>query len=126
MPITYNWLNNEKTILHLKFVDDWEWADYIDFQKALRPSLEETPRLVDAIADFQETAVIPIGALTIGRNVFNNRTSGTGFVIAVGTSPQLRMLTHSLLMVCPPARSRFMLVATLDEAIHKLAEIHQN
>lgn len=126
MPITHNWLDNEKTILHIKFVDDWEWADYVVIKKALDQSRGDNSQPFDAIADFQETPVIPIGTLMVARNIFNNRSSSNGLVIAVGTSPQLRMLSHSLLMVCPPARDRFLLVATLDEAIEKLTEIHQN
>lgn len=126
MPITYDWLDNEKTILYVKFVDEWEWSDYIPIQKTLAPAFEGNPKPIDAIADFSETAVIPIGALTIGRNVFNSRAANSGMVIAIGTSAQLRMLVHSLLMVCPPARERFLWLATLDEALEKLSELRQN
>ena len=126
MTITYNWFDNQKTIIHIQFIDKWVWADYVPIRESLNAILDQAPQPIHFIADFRATKTLPVGSLLTARNAFSRRHINEGVIIAVGASSQIHFLVYSLFSLVPTARYRFALAATIDDASEKINTMQQS
>lgn len=87
MPITLEWDNPEKTIIHMKVEGRWTWDEMYQSSIDGYKMLDSVPHRVCSLLDFTQAQGIPSNAITHARNMMNKQHPRTGLTVMVGVSP---------------------------------------
>lgn len=60
MAATFQWYDDEKTIMYISYVPPWTWQDYLDVAGAARDEVASVDQQVVSIADFTATDMLPL------------------------------------------------------------------
>ncbi len=113
MSVSVTWDNDQQTILRFQFAECWEWND---FQAAIQDSqvlLATVGHIVDVIADFQDSRLVPTETLARLAYVGGPSPINLGNIVVVG-SQAFSMTTLSLF------RTYYRSVAEAFEVTHSV------
>jgi hypothetical protein len=92
MPVTVEWLNEEKNILHHHFETPWGWDNFYESAERHLQLIQEAPDVVDLVLDFSKGSVMPSGAITHFRWALRQHTPNRGLVVIIGVTPFMAAL----------------------------------
>jgi hypothetical protein len=98
MPVTIEWGNTEKTILHVKFLRPWNWDEYYGVYQEGYAMTESVDHKVNIIMDFSKNdGRLPASALTHFRSAASKAHPRRGVVII--TSPRMMLVRTMVNMI---------------------------
>lgn len=69
MPIEYNWIDSEETILRVTYPSQWKWNDLYDIQKEINALLNTSSKSVALVHDLSRIRSLPPNAIGHIKNV---------------------------------------------------------
>jgi len=121
MPVTVEWGNAEKTILHVKFTRPWNWDEYYPIYADGYAMIETVTHKVNIIMDFSKSdGRLPANALTHFRKAASNSHPRRGVVII--TSPRMMLVKTMVNMIQKVGliKTPLLFADTLEEAFATL------
>ena len=95
MPVTIEWGNEEKNILHVRFIRPWNWDEYYGIYKEGYAMTEGVDHKVNIIMDFSKNdGRLPASALTHFRKAASEAHPRRGVVVI--TSPRMLLVKTML------------------------------
>lgn len=72
MPITVNWINDDKTILYYMIAGEWSLDELWSLlNSSILELVNETPYVPDTLVNLSKTTRTPIGSLSFWRRSYN-------------------------------------------------------
>lgn len=106
MSIRVNWLNPEKTAIHLAFQRGWKWNDVYAAISQADTLIGSVPQRVDLIIDVRNAGSIPTDFITVAGDVFSKGEAranegrrivvGAGWLMRAAYSTFLGVYSHKL------------------------------
>ena len=127
MPVTVEWGNPEKTILHVKFVRPWNWDEYYGVYQEGYAMTESVEHKVNIIMDFSKNdGRLPASALTHFRKAASNAHPRRGVVII--TSPRMMLVRTMVNMIQKIGliKTPMLFANTVDEAYTTLKRMTED
>ena len=98
MPVTVEWGNPEKNILHVKFLRPWNWDEYYAIYTEGYALTESVEHKVNIIMDFSKSdGRLPASALTHFHKAATNAHPRRGVVVI--TSPRMMLVKMMVSMI---------------------------
>ena len=126
MPVSYLWYNPNKSILLVKFEDQWTWNEmYLTRQAVLDDYTGDT--IVDVIADFRNTHELPPNVMLQGRKALEKVHPNQGLQVFLSVPATLKKLLDIAPMIMPKVveEANYTFADTFDEAL-KIIEAQYN
>jgi hypothetical protein len=126
MPISVQWGNEEKTILHYTVTDDWSLDDAWHILENDVPKLyQDIHYVADVIIEFRQSPKIPLGVLDFWRRAYSwmqEHRGETSYVTVVQAPPIIKGIADTLRNLRAPITRLVLFVETIDEAHEKIAK----
>lgn len=118
MPISVDWLDQPKTILHMKFEDKWTWDEFHASEKQVKllSSAIEYPTFL--LMDFAESRIsVPAGALSHFRRAAQGTPASRKAIVIIGPHLFIARTIVTLLTKLGMTHLKFHITRTYDEAV---------
>lgn len=122
MKIHVLWDNDEKTIIRYDYSKGWTWKDFAEADKIYQQMRAEVTHTVHIIANFEDGAFPPMGALGKFKSA-QEGTPGDAVVVVVGGGLFITQLVSVFNRVYKALSRKLMVADSLDEAREKIAEL---
>ena len=122
MSIQLSWDNDEKTIIRFDYGKGWTWDDFSEAGKLVQKMRAEVNHPVHIIANFEDGAFPPLGALGKFRTAQEN-VPGDAVVVVVGGGMFITALVSSFSRVYKALSKNLMVADSLDKAREKIAKL---
>lgn len=125
MPATYEWFNEDKTLMYEKFSGDWTWHDFIECIKGASEQIRTVDHPVVAIADYTESKTLPMSgaSLKIARDVMNNAPENWMGVVIISENRLIRAMVSLFQSANRTFGDKVYLETTLEDAIRRAETI---
>jgi hypothetical protein len=96
MPITVEWENEEKTIVHVRYKGRWTWAEFMEHAgREAAEMMKTVPHRVDVLADYFESGPLPLGgAMTQARGAIKQWPENWGILVVVSDNSIINSLVN--------------------------------
>lgn len=124
MGINVEWGNAERTLLIYTFSAHWEWDEYYEATDRGRDMIASVGHYVDVIFDFDQTRVVPQGALKHFGNSFKgfaDAPPNVSRMVVVGATGLLVIIGNVLRNLYPRAASNVFEALTIEQAYNILS-----
>lgn len=127
MPVTFEWLDEERTIALTTMSGGWTWDEFGSISQQYREDLKTINHPVYEIIVFDQMARswLPPNAISYGRNLLRSQPDNIIMSIAVTRNTFLRNMIN-MLMNLTQSSYKIAIVGTLDEAHALIAERKQD
>jgi hypothetical protein len=116
MTVRVSWDNDDKTVIHYQFDDNWTWDDFFPAKARAQDLIDTVPHKVAVILETQHNGVIPHNLLTNARNGLRTKHPQTALVVIVVTRPFIRTMIGTIRALSPLAHVRIEMAYTMAEA----------
>ena len=116
MPVHVSWDNEDKTIIHYQFDQDWTWDEFFPAQARAQELISTVPHKVGVILETHHNGAIPHNLLANARNGLRTKHPNTDIVVIVVTRPFIRTMIGTVRALSPLAHVHLEMAFTLDEA----------
>ncbi len=123
MAIELAWVNDENNALHYQFPPNWTWDDFYRVKAEADALLDDCDHDVVLLFDMADTAKIPAGALTQGRNLLKRAHPRGKPIILIGTNRMIEALLNMVNRLNPGDKNLLLAVPTFDDALKLLAQL---
>lgn len=125
MPISVTWDDDARTILRYTYSGSWTWTEYdVAIHQAYELSLQANAPLVDVIADFSDSRLLPQNALSgFQRSMNTSESIAFGITVLVGENMFLLRMIDLYRKLNHKTGSRIKTAKHLDEARAIIANI---
>ena len=124
MPVTAQWEDDEKTIIHLRFEGQWTWDEFHAAFAVYIKWLDESTHIVDFIVDMLQSSGLPSGALQQVKRLADMNHPNSGLSIYVGMRGFLQALGQAFIRIYPRSaeKYKFEFASTIEEARAKISK----
>lgn len=118
MPVTYSWHDDNQTILHVRFVNEWVWDDMYHIRDSVLENYTGNDT-VYIIADFRNTNHIPGNAMAHGGKALEKMHPNQGLQIFIGAPTALQKMFELAKTLMPKviAGANFTFAGNFDDAL---------
>ncbi len=116
MPVHVSWDNEDKTIIHYQFDQDWTWDEFFPAQARAQELISTVPHKVGVILETHHNGAIPHNLLGNFRNGLRTKHPNTVIVVIVVTRPFIRTMIATVRALSPLAHVHIEMAYTLEEA----------
>ena len=122
MNIQVSWDNDEKTIIRFDYSQGWTWEDFAEAGRLVEKMRAEVKHTVHTIANFEDGAFPPMGAMGKFRTAQENMPEDS-VVVVVGGGMFITALVSSFSRVYQKLSKRLIMADSLDDARAKIANL---
>ena len=122
MPVTVDWYDETRTILHYRFETPWTWSEYHAAIQAAWELAESVDHPTDTITDMRHSRVMPDNLFRNIRQTMVEIPESTQTVVLVGTNMLMEALLGILRRLYPRQMGKFFTTETVEEARALIAE----
>lgn len=122
MTIDISWDNDEKTIIRFDYRKGWTWDDFSEAGKIVQKMRAEVKHPAHIIANFENGAFPPLGALGKFRSAQENVPTDA-VVVVVGGGAFITALVSSFSRVYKALSKNLLVANSLDDARAKIAKL---
>ncbi|MAU10520.1 MAG: hypothetical protein CL607_11905 [Anaerolineaceae bacterium] len=122
MPVSVDWLDQPKTILHMKFKGEWTWDEFHASEKQaklLSKAIEYPTYLLMDFADSMKS--VPMGALSHFRSAALTAPANRKAIVIIGPRLIVAQTFVNLLTQLGMTHLNFHITRTYDEAVEFIA-----
>lgn len=121
MPATFEWFNDEKTIMVERFVGDWTWEEFSDCIQGAITLIKEVEHDVIAIADYSESGGMPMSgaSIRIARDVMKLAPDHWRGVVIVSDNRLIRTMVNLFQTANRTFGNKVFLESTITAAINR-------
>lgn len=120
MSVHSSWYTNDQTIIHIQFMNRWQWTDFHQAFSQSRHLVSQVDHPVDILMDFTLSEHIPNGAISEVRRAAHDVHPNRRFVMVIGMSKMLDMLFRIVKQIYPSATEKMHTADSIEQAIAKL------
>lgn len=91
MPVSFDWHDDQHTVLLWQFSGHWTWREYYDAVERVKVLYAEHDQRIDHIADMRASQSLPPDPLAAARRLSGELPPGV-LTILVGASPMLQFI----------------------------------
>ncbi len=126
MSVTFDWYNEEKTIVKFSFVDPWKTHEMAECEKRIRSEMMHFNHVVDAIMDVTQASVLPKDALSYFTSSLRKGKSieNEGVTAIYGANMLVKAIANSIQKIARTEDIYF--VHSLEEGVALLETIQSN
>lgn len=95
-PITFEWLDDDQTIVHVFYPRQWAWDEYHNNLNRLTETIVDANKTIYIINEYEEGSHLPTGS-PISHYRRSNRTLNIGFITYVTTNNTLKAMLRAFL-----------------------------
>ncbi|MDQ7025289.1 MAG: hypothetical protein Q9P01_14725 [Anaerolineae bacterium] len=124
MPVSIDWGNSKKTIIHIKFMSPWTWEEYYTANQNVFDLIDSVEHKVCLLIDFTESnGHLPPSAFTHFRKAATSFHPRVRVIIV--TSPRMMLVKMMVSMVQKIGRVklRILFAQTTEEAYQVLEHL---
>ena len=125
MGVQVSWGNDDKTIVHYHFDNNWTWDEFFPAKAQAYAMIEAVNHKVGVILETQHDGVIPPNLLINGRNALRNKHPNATIIVIVVTRPFIRTMIGTVRAFSPLSQVHLELAFTLDEARQRVLDYLQ-
>ena len=122
MAVRVSWDNDEKTIMHYQFDDNWTWEEFFPAKARAYEMISTVTHKVGVILETQHNGVIPHNLLINFRNGMRTKHPNTAIVVIVVTRPFIRTMINTVRALSPLANVHLEMASTLGQARHMILD----
>ena len=122
MNIQVSWDNDEKTIIRFDYGKGWTWDDFSEANEIVQKMYAEVKHPVHIIANFEDGAFPPLGALEKFREAQEDMPDDA-VVVVVGGSMFITTLVSTFSRIYKALSKTLMVADSLDNAREKIAKL---
>ncbi|MBN2304519.1 MAG: hypothetical protein JXQ72_08590 [Anaerolineae bacterium] len=123
MPITIEWINEEKTVLLERFEGQWSLDDYFRLVDQAADHLDTVPHTVHIIADGTRSRLPPTRLFSGARYAARRKPPNQGITVFVGIDAFTETLIHIANRLLPGVAGTLRVVNTMAEAEQIIAQL---
>jgi len=125
MPATYEWYNDDKTIMYEHFSGDWTWHDFADCIKGATILMREVEHDVIAIADYSASKTLPMSgaSLKMARDVMDYAPDNWRGVVIVSNHRLIRAMVSLFQNANRTFGDKVYLESTLGDAVQQAYKV---
>jgi hypothetical protein len=118
MPVTVEWLDEDKTIVCMHMIGHWTWGEVHEKQAEANLILDTLDHDVGAIIDFTESAGIPLAAMSNARSTSQKQHPRVSMTVFVGVNSLFMALWSAFSKVYSVVlrQHQFQFAKDMDEA----------
>ena len=116
MPVHVSWDNEDKTIIHYQFDQDWTWEEFFPAKARAQELIDTVPHKVGVILETHHNGAVRPNLLGNFRNGLRTKHPNTVIVVIVVTRPFIRTMIGTVLALSPLANVHIEMAYTLEEA----------
>lgn len=104
MPVTWNWHNDQRTILYFTFQDPWTLEEFTSVDFEARQAIKELNHSVDAIVDLSHTKSVPRNIVSglVNMAKRNEPEANMGSSVVIHATPMLKTFIQVVQQLVPP------------------------
>lgn len=131
MPIQYNWVDPEETIIHIAYPAQWKWNNLYGTQKDINDLLDTSSHSIMTVYDFSRSRRLPPNAIGHMKNLILRLHPAIQVIVFVGTKPFIRAMREvfNILGLDRLVLVRFLFAESVEQGImigrQALIEIRQ-
>lgn len=125
MPATYEWYDENQTIMYERFSGDWTWYEFATCIKGATDLMREVTHDVISIADFTASTTLPMSgaSLKMARDVMDYAPDNWTGVIIVSNNRLIRAMVSLFQNANRSFGSKVYLEATLADATQRATKL---
>lgn len=92
MPIQYNWIDSEETIIQVTYPSQWKWNDLYAVQRDINALLDTSSKSIVAVHDFSRSRNLPPNAIGHMKNLILRIHPTIKVIVYVGMNHFIRTM----------------------------------